>query len=81
MIRWLLGKLRRPPVALDPPRRPTAVCSFCGRSYTDGALVEAPNNVFICEECVALCARLFADMRARGGPESPPPPDPHVPPP
>lgn len=75
MIRWLFDRLRRN-AAVAPHRPRTAACSFCGRSYTDGPLIEAPNEVFICEECVALCAKLFADMRARGGPNPPPAPEP-----
>jgi len=33
-----------------------ANCSFCGRSASYGdALIEGPNNVFICPDCVELC--------------------------
>ena len=33
-----------------------ANCSFCGRPASSGdTLIEGPNNVFICPDCVELC--------------------------
>jgi len=33
-----------------------AICSFCGRSASQSeTLIEGPNNIFICPECVDLC--------------------------
>lgn len=38
-----------------------ASCSFCSRAHTEvGTLVAGP-GVYICDECVALCAQLVAD--------------------
>lgn len=41
-------------------------CSFCGRpSRASRRMVggpgEGPKQVFICEQCVALCAEIFAE--------------------
>ncbi len=42
-------------------------CSFCGRSGGDGRrrMVGGPgvwpNQVFICDECVAMCAEILAE--------------------
>ena len=41
-------------------------CSFCGRpSISSQRIVggpgEGPNQVFICENCVALCAEILAE--------------------
>lgn len=41
-------------------------CSFCGRpSISSQRIVggpgEGPNHVFICENCVALCAEILAE--------------------
>ena len=37
-------------------KRRKVVCSFCGRSGNQAdTLIEGPNNVFICPECVELC--------------------------
>lgn len=41
-------------------RRVVATCSFCMKSNTEvGALVAGP-GVFICNECVDLCAQIIA---------------------
>lgn len=41
-------------------RRPVAVCSFCRKPHTEvGTLVAGP-GVFICNECVDLCAQIIA---------------------
>jgi len=42
------------------PRRRSQVCSFCHRSGDDaGSLVEGPNGVFICANCVELCHNII----------------------
>jgi len=36
-------------------RRTKAICSFCGRTGSQAdTLIEGPNKVFICPECVEL---------------------------
>lgn len=58
-------------------RRPTgssnrnrnAYCSFCRRSHRDvGPLVEGPGDVYICNECVDLCASIIDQEKKRRGP-------------
>ncbi|MBN2136171.1 MAG: ATP-dependent Clp protease ATP-binding subunit ClpX [Sedimentisphaerales bacterium] len=47
-------------------KRPKAICSFCGRSGTQSeTLIEGPNNVFICPECVDLCHNIIQQNRRR----------------
>jgi len=42
------------------PRRRSQVCSFCHRNGDDaGSLVEGPNGVFICANCVELCHNII----------------------
>lgn len=54
-----------------------ALCSFCRNSYKDvGPLVEGPDDVFICRECVRLCDSILnqeEQRRAGGGNGSRPP--------
>jgi ATP-dependent Clp protease ATP-binding subunit ClpX len=41
-------------------RQKVVLCSFCGKSPTEGGkFVEGP-GVFICDSCVAACARIIA---------------------
>lgn len=44
--------------------RGKAICSFCGRagSLTD-TLIEGPNKVFICPECIDLCHNIILQNR------------------
>src|SRR6476659_9618032 len=58
-------------------RRPTgstgrnrnAYCSFCRKSYRDvGPLVEGPDDVYICGECIELCQSILDQERKRRGP-------------
>ena len=45
-------------------RRPPGVCSFCSRSSEDaGPIVEGPNGVFICSNCVELCHNIIRQER------------------
>ena len=59
----------RPP-GDKPPRRPRTskakVCSFCGRNAREvGPLVEGPEGVQICANCVELCQSLVRQERRR----------------
>lgn len=47
-------------------KRPKSICSFCGRSGNQAdTLIEGPNNVFICPECVELCHNIIRQDRKR----------------
>ena len=47
-------------------RRPKSICSFCGRSGNQAdTLIEGPNKVFICPECVELCHNIIRQDRKR----------------
>jgi ATP-dependent Clp protease ATP-binding subunit ClpX len=42
------------------------ICSFCGKSSTQAdTLIEGPNNVFICPECVELCHNIIQQSKKR----------------
>jgi ATP-dependent Clp protease ATP-binding subunit ClpX len=51
-------------------RKSRAICSFCGRAgnQTD-TLIEGPENVFICPECVELCHNIIKQNRRQAGPQ------------
>ncbi|MHC4805102.1 MAG: ATP-dependent Clp protease ATP-binding subunit ClpX, partial [Planctomycetota bacterium] len=41
-------------------KKTKAICSFCGRSARQAdTLIEGPNKVFICPECVELCYNII----------------------
>ena len=43
-----------------------AFCSFCRKSYKDvGPLVEGPNEVYICSECIELCQSILTREKRR----------------
>ncbi len=43
-----------------------AICSFCGRSSSQAdTLIEGPNKVYICPECVELCHNIIQQNRKR----------------
>jgi ATP-dependent Clp protease ATP-binding subunit ClpX len=45
-------------------RKTKAICSFCGRSGSQAdTLIEGPENVFICPECVELCHNIIKQNR------------------
>ena len=45
-------------------RKSKAICSFCGRSGSQAdTLIEGPDNVFICPECVELCHNIIKQNR------------------
>lgn len=46
--------------------RSNGTCSFCGRSHRDvGPMVEGPEGVFICANCVELCHSIITQERKR----------------
>ncbi len=49
-------------------RNSKAICSFCGKpaSQTDN-LIEGPDNVFICSECVDLCYNITKQSKKKAG--------------
>lgn len=47
-------------------RKTKAICSFCGRAGTQSeTLIEGPNRVYICPECVELCHNIIRQNRKR----------------
>ncbi len=45
-----------------------ANCSFCRKSYREvGPLVEGPEDVYICGECIELCSSILDQERRRRG--------------
>src|SRR4030042_804023 len=47
-------------------RKPRAICSFCGRTANQAdTLIEGPNRVYICPECVELCHNIIQQNRKR----------------
>jgi ATP-dependent Clp protease ATP-binding subunit ClpX len=49
-------------------RKTKAICSFCGRSGSQAdTLIEGPDNVFICPECVELCHNIIKQNRRQVG--------------
>jgi len=50
----------------DGSTKRSAQCSFCRKSYRDvGPLVEGPNEVYICGECIELCQSILEQDRRR----------------
>ncbi len=48
------------------PRKPLQICSFCHRSSDDaGLMVEGPEGVFICGNCVELCENIIRQENRR----------------
>jgi len=49
-------------------KRSKAICSFCGRSASQAdTLIEGPDRVFICPECVELCHSIIRQNRKQTG--------------
>lgn len=47
-------------------KKPKAICSFCGRTGTQAdTLIEGPNKVYICPECVELCHNIIRQDRKK----------------
>ena len=48
------------------------LCSFCGRSGREvGPIVEGPEGVHICSNCVELCSTIIRQERRKNGPGAP----------
>jgi ATP-dependent Clp protease ATP-binding subunit ClpX len=48
--------------------RRVTTCSFCGKTSREvGPMVEGPNEVYICTNCVELCQNIFKQERRRVG--------------
>jgi len=48
--------------------RRVTTCSFCGKTSRDvGPMVEGPNEVYICANCVDLCQNIFKQERRKVG--------------
>jgi len=46
--------------------RRVTTCSFCGKTSREvGPMVEGPNDVYICANCVDLCSNIFKQERRR----------------
>lgn len=45
------------------PNRNTLYCSFCDKSQHDVLTLIAGRRVFICDECVDVCAKVVFDRR------------------
>jgi len=46
--------------------RRVTTCSFCGKTSSEvGPMVEGPNDVYICSNCVDLCQNIFKQERRR----------------
>src|SRR5260221_812017 len=59
---------RKTPTGGSTGRNRNAFCSFCRKSYRDvGPLVEGPNDVYICGECVELCQSIIDQEKRRRG--------------
>lgn len=51
-----------------PTGKKNASCSFCRKSYREvGPLVEGPDDVYVCGECVELCQSILDQERRRRG--------------
>ena len=50
----------------DDGARSTLYCSFCGKSQHDVKKLIAGPNVFICNECVELCADIIRPVAKVG---------------
>ena len=57
-----------PSTKRGPQGKKNANCSFCRKSYRDvGPLVEGPDDVYICGECIELCQSILEQERRRRG--------------
>ena len=48
-------------------RRTGLVCSFCGKMQSEVAALIAGPTVYICDECVGLCALILVDREKVAG--------------
>lgn len=57
-----------PPGKRGSTGKKNANCSFCRKSYREvGPLVEGPDEVYICGECIELCQSILDEERRRRG--------------
>jgi len=50
------------------PGKKNASCSFCRKNYREvGPLVEGPDNVYVCGDCIELCQSILEQERRRRG--------------
>ena len=47
-------------------KKPTLVCSFCGKHQNDVKKLIAGPAVFICDECIALCSEIITEEQKAG---------------
>ena len=53
---------RRKSKKADEPPKDIPCCSFCGKLSTQARrTIAAPNSIFICDECVEVCARVLLE--------------------
>jgi ATP-dependent Clp protease ATP-binding subunit ClpX len=52
----------------EPTKTPEAylLCSFCGKSQAEVERLIAGPGVYICNECVVVCAEVLAEERKQG---------------
>lgn len=56
----------------DSTRRKPQICSFCHRPSDDvGPIVEGPNNIFICSNCVELCHNIIRQEQRKASANTP----------
>ncbi len=52
-------------------RRRISKCSFCGKSDKEiGPIIEGPNEIFICSDCVELCSTIIRQEKRKSGSSS-----------
>lgn len=56
----MFGFLRRKPKRERERKGPDFRCSFCNKSQRDVKKLIAGPNVYICDECVAICNDILA---------------------
>ncbi|MFO0919260.1 MAG: ATP-dependent Clp protease ATP-binding subunit ClpX [Planctomycetaceae bacterium] len=62
------GREFLPPGKRGTTGKKNANCSFCRKSYREvGPLVEGPDEVYICGECIELCQSILDQERRRRG--------------
>lgn len=59
-----MDESRRPPTSPD-SHRVQLLCSFCGKSHTEVERLIAGRGVYICNECIELCAEILVEERSR----------------
>ena len=47
-------------------KKDASICNFCGKSEQDaGPMIQGPSDVFICGNCVELCANIIAQEKSK----------------